>query len=52
MWAGKGHFATAIHDLDPIQWDLNKGGGITLLILTVSHRPLLFSSHIHPVLGC
>ena len=51
MWAGKNRFATAIHDSDPIQWDLNEGGGMTLSILTVSHCPLSFSSHIHPVLG-
>ena len=52
IWAGKGRFATTIHNSNPIQWDLNEGGGMTLSILTVSHRPLMFSSHIHLVLGC
>ena len=52
MWASKGRFATTIHDSDPIQWDLNEGGGMTLSILTVSHPPLLFFSHIHLALGC
>lgn len=52
MWAGKGRFATAIHNSDPIQWDLNEGGGMTLSLLTVSHCPSLFSSHIQLVLGC
>ena len=37
MWAGKGHFNTALKDRDPIQWDLNEAGGMTLSILTVSH---------------
>ena len=53
MWAGKGRFNTALKDCDPIQWDLNEMGGMTLSILTVSYYIILFfSSHMHLVLGC
>jgi len=35
MWSGKGHFNNAIKDFDPIQWDSNDQGDMTLSILTV-----------------
>jgi hypothetical protein len=35
MWTGKGHFNNALKDCDPVQWNLDDMGAMTLSILTV-----------------
>jgi len=35
MWTGKGHFNNALKDRDPVQWNLDDMGAMTLSILTV-----------------
>ena len=36
MWAAKGRFSQAIHDDDPIAWDVSPDGKYTLSLLAVS----------------
>jgi hypothetical protein len=35
MWTGKGRFNNALMDRDPVQWDFDDMGAMTLSILTV-----------------
>ena len=35
MWTGKGRFNNALKDRDPVQWDFDDMGAMTLSILTV-----------------
>jgi len=35
MWTGEGHFNNALKDCDPVQWDFDDVGAITLSILMV-----------------
>jgi hypothetical protein len=35
MWSGKGRFKNAVQDSEPIKWDANNHGDMSVSILTV-----------------